>query len=140
MKSWCPSLQGPEWDLDSKSSSAQSPGNRERSIVPLNHRRQALTTADAHRLQSITGVAALHLIQQRGHHAGAGRSHWVAQADTGSIDVQVAEVRHTQILQDGQRLDGERLVELDEVHVLEAEPGFAKRLTDSGHRTDAHDV
>ena len=37
------------------------------------------------------------------------------------------------------RLGGERLVELDEVEVLDADPGALERLARGRHRADAHD-
>ena len=59
---------------------------------PLEHRRQALAAADAHGLQAVAGLAAVHLAQQRGEDAAAGRADRVAERDARAVDVEPLEV------------------------------------------------
>ena len=59
---------------------------------PLEHRGQALAAADAHRLQAVAGLAAVHLAQQRGEDPAAGRADRVAEGDARAVDVDAVEV------------------------------------------------
>ena len=62
------------------------------SADPLEHRGQALAAADAHRLQAVAGLAAVHLAQQRGEDPPAGRADRVAERDARAVDVDALEV------------------------------------------------
>ena len=107
---------------------------------PLEQRGQPLAAADAHRLQAVAGVAAVHLAQQGRQDAPAGRAHRVAEGDARAVDVGPLEVAVGEAPLAGHRqhLAGERLVELDQVDVGELDVGLRQRLRRRRHRADAH--
>ena len=57
------------------------------------------------------------------------------EGDRPAVDVQLGGVDR-QLSQTGQHLGRERLVQLDEIDVVEGEPGARQRLPDRGHRSD----
>ena len=60
-------------------------------LHPLDDRRRAKAATAAHRLQAVAGVAALQLVEQRDHQAGAGRAEGVAEGDGATVDI---DARH----------------------------------------------
>src|ERR1700754_4249537 len=89
----------------------------------LEHRGQALTPADAHRLEAVTDLATGHLPRERGEDPATGGAHRVAERDARAVDVEPIEVlpRELPLTGDRQHLSGERLVQLDQVHVGQRE-------------------
>ena len=65
----------------------------------------ALPAAHAHGLQAVAHLATLHLVQQRGHDARAGRAHRMAQRDARAVDVQALGVVPVPALEHRQRLE-----------------------------------
>src|SRR4051812_7116611 len=107
---------------------------------PLEQRGQALPAADAHGLQPEPCTAAVHLPQQRRQDPATGRADRVAQRDPGAVDVHALEVgrREAPLLGHREDLAGERLVELDQVDVLQLDAGLRQGLGGRRHGADAH--
>ena len=63
-----------------------------RSVDALEHGGEALAAADAHGLQAVAGLAAVHLAGEGGEDPGAGGADGVAQRDAGAVDVDPLEV------------------------------------------------
>src|SRR5450755_1134615 len=107
----------------------------------LEHGRDALAAADAHRLQRVPAAAPLEFVQHRGQDAGARRPDRVAEGDARAVHVQSA-VELVELgapaLQHAQHLHRERLVQLDQVQVVEPEPEPPEQLGDGRHRSEAH--
>src|SRR5581483_5825447 len=88
----------------------------------LHHERDALPYADAHRAQRVAPAGALEVQQRRGREARTGGAQRMAQRDRAAIRIHVRRiVRNPQHAQHGERLRGERLVELDDVHLPDLE-------------------
>src|SRR4029453_16653507 len=100
---------------------------------------RALAAADAHGDHAVAGPAAGQLGQELDGELGAGGAHGVAEGDGAAVDVDLVEVE-AQLAEDGQGLGGEPLVELDQVNVVQAEPGQLQHLGDGHGGADAHDV
>src|SRR4051795_2572074 len=107
---------------------------------PLEQRGQALPAADAHGLQPEPCTAAVHLPQQRRQDPATGRADRVAQRDPGAVDVHALEVGRREAPLPGHREDlaGERLVELDQIDVLQLDAGLREGLGGRRHGADAH--
>ena len=72
-------------------------------------------------------------------HARARRPHRVAQRDARAQRVEALVLGvQAPLVEHGQRLGGERLVELDEVHLIQGEPEPVEHLGGGRHRPDAH--
>ena len=69
-------------------------------------------------LQAVAAAGALELVDQRGHEAGAGAAERMAEGDGATVDVDLVHVRVVLLLP-RQHHGGERLVDLDEVHLVE---------------------
>src|SRR5579859_7193886 len=54
---------------------------------PVEHGRQALAAADAHRLQAVAGTAPVQFARQRGQHPAAGGADGVPKGNTRTVDV-----------------------------------------------------
>src|ERR671910_680079 len=78
-----------------------------------------LASALAHRLQAPAPAGALELIEQRGHEPGAGGAQRVPEGDGAAVDVDLGRVG-AGLAPPGDHDRGERLVDLDEVDVVEA--------------------
>ena len=63
----------------------------------------------------------------------------MAERDRAAVDVQLLS-GNGHVLQHGQHLRRERLVDLDQIEIVDAKPGALLQLRDRGHRTDAHDA
>src|SRR5205085_6509267 len=71
--------------------------------------RDAHAAADAQRREALFGVALLHLEQQRGQHARAGRADRMPDRDRAAVDVDLVGIP-AKVLVDRAGLRGERLV------------------------------
>src|SRR3954454_21717649 len=78
----------------------------------LDHRGKALADADAERRDSVAPAAAAQLVHQRRHQAGAGAAERMAERDRTAVHVELLLV-DPQLLDAGEDLGGERLVQLD---------------------------
>src|SRR5687767_10478010 len=109
-------------------------------LCPLYDRGYPLTAAYTHRLEAVAGVAALHLVEQRGHDPAAGGADRVANRDAGAIGIEAVEVivLEAPFAGNGQYLGSEGFVQLDDVHVLEAQAGATEGFGRGRDRADAH--
>ena len=105
----------------------------------LDDHRHALAATDAHRLEADGAAGVLEAVEQRGHDAGAGHAERVAEGDGAAVDVQLV-VADAELAGGGHHLGGERLVDLDEVDVIDGHAGPAQRLADGLDRAEAHDL
>src|SRR5947208_3566330 len=94
--------------------------------------------ADAQRGETLPGIAALHLEQQRIEHARARGADGVADGDGAAVDVDLVGIP-AEPLVDGAGLRREGLVGLDQVEVLDGPAGLLQRLLGGGDRPRAHD-
>ena len=60
----------------------------------------------------------------------------MAERDRAAVDVQPLRIDR-QLAQAGEHLRGERFVQLDEIDLVEREPGQLQHLADRRHRADA---
>src|SRR4051794_31322201 len=88
----------------------------------------------------MTRPAALGLVCGGGEDAGAGGSDGVAEGNAGAVGVEpVIERVDLPLAQDGEDLGGERLVEFDEVDLVEGEVGAVEGRRGGADWADAHD-
>src|SRR3954469_20118426 len=87
----------------------------------LNQRAGAEPAAAAHGHQAGLLVGALHLVEQRGDQARAGRAERVTERDRAAIDVDAVHVG-LQLPPPGGDDGGERLIDLDEVDIVHLHP------------------
>ena len=76
---------------------------------------------------------------QRGHDAGAGHAERVAEGDRAAVHVELVP-RDAEVLGRRDHLRGERLVDLDEVDVVDRHAGPLERLAAGLDRAEAHDL
>src|SRR5580704_9281228 len=84
------------------------------------HHRDALTDADAHRAQRKAALAPMEFVHgSRGKPRTAG-AEWVAERDRAAVRIDARlVVGETELPQYRERLSGERLVEFDDVDIVE---------------------
>src|SRR5712691_5375692 len=92
-------------------------------LQPLDDRPDPLPEADAHRLQAVALLRPLQLVEQRGHEPAARAAEGMAEGDGPAVDVDPVHVR-VQLALPGQHHGGKRFVDLEEIDLLELEPGF----------------
>ena len=98
--------------------------------------------ADAHGGHAVAHLGVLlELPGQLGHQTHAGGGERVAGGDGAAVlvDARVV-VGDAEVLEEGEHLHGEGLVELEQADVVDGEPGLAQRLLGGRHRADAHDL
>jgi len=88
--------------------------------------------ADAHGHEAVFRFAALELGQQGCGELGAGAAQWMTERDGAAIDVDALGI-DAERLDDGERLRGEGLVELDHVDLVEREARDFEGLGNSVH-------
>ena len=82
-----------------------------------------------------------HLLRRREREPRARHAERMAERDGAAVRVDVlGVVRQPELAQAGQRLRGERLVQLDHVEVADLEPEPRHQLLRRRHRADAHDA
>src|SRR5215207_2109550 len=106
--------------------------------LPLDAHGDAHAAADAQRRETLLGVAAAHLVEERDQDAGARGADRMADGDCAAVDVHDLRVP-AHVLVDGERLRREGLVRLDEVEVLDLPAGPLERLARGRDRAGAHD-
>src|SRR5688572_21003152 len=90
----------------------------------LDDRRDALPDPHAQRGDPVTGPAASQLPDQGGQDAGPGAAERVAEGDRPAVHVQ-SLLLDPELADAGQYLGGERLVDLDQVDLVEPKPAGA---------------
>ena len=85
----------------------------------------------------LVGVA--QAVDQGGHDAGAGHAERVADGDGAAVDVELVP-RDAEVLGRRDDLGGERLVDLDEVDVVDGHAGAGEGLAAGLDRAEAHDL
>src|SRR6476659_6549528 len=96
------------------------------------------TAALAHRLQAVAAAGALELVEQRGHETRTGAAERVAERDRAAVHVHTLHVGV--VLLRPREDDGcERLVDLDEVDVVEGEAGALEHLRGRRDRRGEHE-
>ena len=101
-------------------------------------RRHAHAAADAEGGQPVAQLAPFQLVHQRAEDHRPGRAQRVAECDRAAVDVDLLG-RYPQVAQELQHHRGERLVDLEQVDVLDAEAGPVERLTGGRRRPGEHD-
>ena len=65
----------------------------------------------------------------------------MAEGDRAAVRVDPrVVVGDAEVVEEGQHLDGERLVDLEQPDVVDGQPGLAQRLLGGRDRADAHDL
>ena len=82
-------------------------------------------------------LAATELVEQRHDEPRTAHPERVADRDRAAVDVHALLV-DPEVAHHGERLRGERLVQLDEVDVLDRDAGAVEQLADGRDRADAH--
>src|SRR6478672_624210 len=104
----------------------------------LDDRRDAHAAADAERGEAALLVATGELVDEGAEDHRAGGAEGVAHRDGPAVDVGDV-VADAQVAHEAHRDGGERLVDLEEVDVLDLEAGLGERLAGGGCRTGEHD-
>ena len=78
----------------------------------------------------------MHLVEQRGGEFGTGASQRMTKRDGATIHVQPVGIDR-QLAQAGEHLRGKRLVQFDEIDLIQGQPGHLECLADRGYRPDA---
>ncbi len=81
-------------------------------------RRDALAYADAHGGQAALCAAAFHFVKERRGYACTAAAEWVAKRDGAAVDVYARRV-YLKLVDTGNRLGGEGLVQLDQINVID---------------------
>ena len=100
-----------------------------------------MTQADAQADQRIALAAAFQLAQGGQGQAGTGGAERVANGDGAAVGVQARVIKgDAELLAAAQYLGGKGLVDLDDVHVVQAQPGAAESFLAGFNRTQTHDA
>jgi hypothetical protein len=83
------------------------------------------------------GITTVHFVNQRRCQPGAGAAEGVADGDRAAVDVHLCFIE-AQIADARDRLCRERFVQLEQVDVLDLQPGAVERLAHGVDRPDAH--
>ena len=100
----------------------------------------ALADADAHRRQAVAPAGAAQVMSQRGDDAHAAATERVTDGDRSALLVDDRRIELRPLAQAGQRLRGERLVQLDRGEVAPTDPGSPQRRARCLDRADAVQV
>ena len=85
-----------------------------------------------------SGRRAAQLVDEHRHQPRAAHPERMPERDRAAVDVDLLGIQ-AELVDARDRLAGERLVELDEVEVVDAEPGPRERLAGGRHGPEAHD-
>ena len=96
----------------------------------LQRQRHRSPAAQAQRGETPAAAASAQLVEQGGQHAGAGCADGMAERDGAAIDVDAVPVE-PQGVAIGQDLGSERLVDLDQVEVVEGDPQLFNQAPDA---------
>ena len=84
-------------------------------------------------------VVVCEAVEQRGRDPGAGHAERVPEGDRAAVDVELVDV-DAELAVGRDHLRGERLVDLDEVDVVDRHAGARQRLRERLDRPEAHDL
>src|SRR5207253_9172984 len=96
-------------------------------LRPLDARPHPLTATDPGRREPVALLALAQLVREREREPRARRAERMPERDRAAVHVGPLAIE-TEILLHRQVLGRERLVDLDQVHVLDLEPGTLERL------------
>src|SRR5580700_2958828 len=85
---------------------------------PLEDHRHALPSADAHGLEAVLPVAFAKPVDERGRDPCTGHAERMAECDCAAVDVELVLIDR-ELARRGDHLYGERLVDLDEVDIVD---------------------
>ncbi len=114
---------------------ARKPG----ALLRLPQARDALSDANAHRRRAAAAAAPPQLVQQCGRDPGSRASKRMPDGDRAAVDIDQLRVA-LELINDGNGLRGERLVDLEQCQVTDLPAGPAQRLAHRRHRPDPHVV
>src|SRR5215467_2681833 len=98
-----------------------------RCLRPLEDRRDALPAADAHRRERVSAAGPLELEQRLDGQDGTGSADRMAEGDAAAVGVRLVRWQ-PELADDGQRLRGEGLIDLEHIDFLDLEPGAVEHL------------
>src|SRR5437764_3859584 len=87
----------------------------------------ALAAADAHALEPIAGAGVLETVEERGHDPRASHAERVTEGDRAAVRVELLP-RDAELSGRRHHLRGERLIDLDQVDVVDRQPRASERL------------
>src|SRR4030095_3690658 len=93
----------------------------------LDDHRYPLADADTHRRQAVTPAAPMERVNERRHQPRTRWTERVAHRDRAAVAVALRRI-HPELLHACQTLRGERLVQLDQVDIVDREAGSMQRL------------
>ncbi len=103
--------------------------------------RAAHSHADAERGEPVAAVALAQCVRELRDQPHAGRGERVAARDRAAVRVEARVVRRDpELVAPRQHLHGERLVQLEDVDLVERQSGLLQRAPRRGHRAVAHQV
>src|SRR5258708_40325165 len=85
----------------------------------------------AHGLEAVAAAGALKLVDQSGHQAGAAGAERVAEGDCAAVDIYFRKIGASLALP-GDHYAGERLIDLDAIDVVDAQPGAVEHFARGG--------
>src|SRR5690242_15257082 len=94
-----------------------TPPRRGRLVQALDHHRLAHAAGHAHRLDAVAAAGGLQAVDERGHDARPGHPERMAEGDRAAERVELV-VGDAELLLAGHDLRGERLVDLDDVDLV----------------------
>src|SRR4029079_11496991 len=106
-------------------------------LATLEEGRLALAHADAHRRDAVATAAAAQLVEEGDDQPGAAHPQRMAERDRAAVDVDLFRVE-PELTDHGEALRGERLVQLDEIEVVDGDAGPLEQLPHGRDRPDAH--
>src|SRR5262245_16876212 len=107
--------------------------------LSLEDGRDALSEADAHRGEPEAALAASELMEEGGRQARAAAAERVPECHRAAVHVHLL-LGDLELARTGEGLAGERLVDLHQVHLIDAQPRPLERLLAGRHRAPAHDL
>src|SRR5271157_3440257 len=107
-------------------------------LNPLDDRRDTHAATNTQRDKRAPGVAALQLVDHGAENHRAGGTQRVAHRDGAAVDVELL-VGDVQVLLELQHHGCEGFVELEQVDVVNGQPGAVEHLAGGGRRSGQHD-
>src|SRR5690349_12308906 len=114
---------------------ARCPPCPESSIQVFENAGGTHASADAHRYQPILRIAALQLANDTGRELGAGTAQRMSKGDGSAVRIHLHRIQLTRF-DDGKRLCGESLVQLDDIDLIQPESGDLQGFGNRVHRAD----
>ncbi len=111
---------------------------RRLALDPLDDRGDPLADADAHRGEAVAAAGPAQLVGEHRDEPAAAHPERMAERDRPTVHVHLGGIE-PELVDAHERLARERLVELDEIEVVDADPGPFERLARGRHGPDPHD-